>query len=171
MRRLISILAISLLPFSASYANKQEASRIVVRDKVYQEFRYPEELPVILNTADRVGVEPELMMAIRTAENGTSLAFGIIPDEDYKNDKGYKINGVLVPYKSELEKQASWCAQTIRKNKKRFEKSPDKSQYQDFIDFLGDKYAPENAENDPKHLNKNWKKNVRTCYTQFKGKK
>lgn len=36
----------------------------------------------------------------------------------------------------------------------------------DFIKFLGDRYCPIGASNDPKGLNKNWVRNVKLLYTK-----
>lgn len=152
-------------------ASQKISPKIKFYEKTYSGFIYPKDLPNIIYTANRVGVEPELLMAVRMAENGgKDLEFGIIPTEAYRKSKGYKINGVEVPYRNTSEKQASWSAWTIKRNRERFEKA-DKSKHQDFIDYLGDKYAPKNADNDPNGLNRNWKGNVRKFYNQFKGDK
>lgn len=48
------------------------------------------------------------------------------------------------------------CLNTIRNQYRRFsEQNPEA-----FVDSLAKRYAPLNADNDPKNLNKNWKKNV-----------
>ena len=50
------------------------------------------------------------------------------------------------------------CLNTVRNNRKRYAKQ---SKYNDFIEFLGSRYAPtENCPNDPKGLNSNWIRNV-----------
>lgn len=49
------------------------------------------------------------------------------------------------------------CVNTINNNYKRWQGS-DKSTT--FLEFLAKRYAPVNAENDPKGYNKNWLKNV-----------
>jgi len=38
----------------------------------------------------------------------------------------------------------------------------------DFIDFLGNRYCPVGANNDPTGLNKNWKQNVRFWFNKLK---
>lgn len=50
------------------------------------------------------------------------------------------------------------CTNTVNNNKKRFAKQ---TKYKDFIAFLGSKYCPVGANNDPRGLNKNWVKNVK----------
>jgi hypothetical protein len=52
------------------------------------------------------------------------------------------------------------CLKTIKNNKKRFTKYGYRS-HKDFVSFLGSRYAPIGAGNDPKGLNRNWVKNVK----------
>ena len=153
---------------SASVHSPEEGER-------YAGFRFPDELPTILRTAERVGVEPELLLAIRQAENGEQgLQFGIIPTERYRRDLGVTENGRFryYPDDGELEKQASWSAWTVRRNRERWEALPENERtgYEDFIDFLGDRYAPVGADNDPGGLNSNWERNVRFFYRQLSGR-
>lgn len=51
------------------------------------------------------------------------------------------------------------CLNTIRNNWGRWEAAGKPG---DFIDYLGKKYAPVGAANDPRRLNKNWPRNVRS---------
>lgn len=51
------------------------------------------------------------------------------------------------------------CHNTLRKNFKRWLSHSNRGQ--DFISFLGERYAPITAENDPSGLNHHWTKNVR----------
>jgi len=132
-------------------------------------FRFPNERETIRYHAKRVGVDEELMLSIREAENGRQgRQFGIMPNSRYNNDSGYTDNGRFQEYPNdgELSKQASWAAWTIKRNKERFDslKDRERARYSDFIDYLGEKYAPQNAENDPQGLNQNWKRNVRNRY-------
>lgn len=111
-----------------------------------------DEMDIIRAAAQRNNCKGEdfiILLAIRKAENGPpGREFGIMTD------------GV-----NNLDKQAGWCAATIVKNRKRW---IDSGQKQEFIDFLGDRYAPINCENDPKGLNKNWKKNVKYWVSKLK---
>ena len=50
------------------------------------------------------------------------------------------------------------CMNTVRNNKKRFLAQ---TKFKDYIEFLGSRYAPIGAKNDPNNLNKNWVKNVK----------
>ena len=86
----------------------------------------------------------------------------------YDSDKGYFLNGESYTYQNEIEKQLCWSAWTVRKNRERFEKNPNKGNFLDFIDFLGNIYCPVGAENDPNRLNANWEKNVREAYAKLK---
>lgn len=119
---------------------------------------------IINYTANRVGVEPALLKAIRKAENGRrGFEFGILHTKAYENDKGVIEEGKFRPYKNDFEKQASWCAWTIKKNLERYGEWDN-----NFISFLHKQYAPIGVENDPSGLNKNWEKNVRFFYNKYK---
>jgi len=137
---------------------------------LYSGFPYFEEVPDILKHAKLLRLEPELLMAIRLAENGDdSLAYGIMHNgrikERYENDKGYIDNGNFYSYKDEKEKQLHWAAQTVRYYLGDFEKNP---KNKDFISYLAKIYAPIGALNDPTGLNKNWERNVKNYYKTIK---
>lgn len=134
-------------------------------------FRYLYEIPQILKHAKRIGVEPELLMAIRSAENGRDeLAYGIMPrgkaKELYERDRGYTLNDKFYEYTDEKEKQLCWACWTVKKNFERF--NINSEGYDNFISYLASKYAPLDAENDPEELNRNWERNVRFFYKNFK---
>ena len=106
--------------------------------------------------AIEVNIRPEcrdilapIVAAIRYAENG---------------GKG-KEYGILHPrVKPTYRSQAGWCAATVQKNYDRWVKAGRKGE---FIVFLGNRYCPVGAENDPNGLNKNWVKNVRFYVDKF----
>lgn len=137
--------------------------------KKYESFRFRDEIPEILKHAERVGVEPELLMAIRMQENGRNHAYGMKPEGElldrYVNDKGYTLDKKFFEYESEREKQLCWAAQTIRKNIDRWNESGKK---EDFIVFLGKRWAPKGVKNDPDNLNQYWIPNVRKFYADLK---
>ena len=84
-----------------------------------------------------------VVAAIRFAENGR---------------KGREY-GILHPrVKPTYRSQAGWCAATVQKNYDRWTKAGSKG---DFITFLGNRYCPVGAENDPTGLNKHWIHNVK----------
>ncbi len=110
-------------------------------------FYFPsDEIKTILNAANRNKLTPEqtvILFAIRKAENGApGKEFGIM------HPKAWGTN---------LDTQAGWAAATVKKNYDRWIKD---GKQIDFISFLGNRYCPVNAENDPNGLNKNWIKNV-----------
>jgi hypothetical protein len=77
----------------------------------------------------------------------------------YWAEGGAKTNhpyGILTKYKTTSPRQA--CINTINHALK------DWNGKGDFIVFLGSRYAPIGADNDPKGLNKNWVRNVRYFY-------
>lgn len=62
--------------------------------------------------------------------------------------------------KCETEKSCRKIAlNTVRNNRKRFAR--DNQGHEDFVSFLGSRYSPVGASNDPKGLNRHWMKNVR----------
>ena len=77
----------------------------------------------------------------------------------YYAEGGVKTNhpyGILIKYKYTTPKQA--CINTIKHALR------DWNGKGDFIVFLGNRYCPIGANNDPKRLNKNWIKNVKYFY-------
>ena len=53
------------------------------------------------------------------------------------------------------------CLNTIRNNYSRWQKAGNPG---DFISYLGSRYAPIGASNDPRGLNSNWVRNVKAIY-------
>lgn len=107
---------------------------------------YKGEYDIIKKAADRNNCIKDdfiILLAIRKAENGPpGLEFGIMHPRA-KN--------------TNLDTQAGWAAATIVKNRVRWEKAGKK---EDYITFLGRRYCPVGAENDPSGLNRNWIRNV-----------
>jgi hypothetical protein len=64
--------------------------------------------------------------------------------------------GIMQRYRNTTPRQA--CINTIKHRLKTF------NGHGDFITYLGSIYAPANATNDPKGLNKNWVNNVKYFY-------
>ena len=118
---------------------------------------YGPEWPVILRAAKRNNLRPELyplLMAIRRAENGRA---------------GREL-GILHPraIDTNMDTQAGWAAATVQKNYDRWLKA---GQPGEFITFLGARWAPVGAANDPTNLNRNWVRNVTHWETKLKGQK
>lgn len=114
----------------------------------------PAELAVINQAAERNNCHGDLRMilyAIRLSENGA-------PGREF---------GVLHPraIDTNLNTQAGWAAATIVKNHQRWidEGSPG-----NFISYLGARYAPVHAQNDPRDTNKVWVHNVTNWFDRFK---
>ena len=99
--------------------------------------------------AIRVNVRPEMretlapiVAAIRYAENGS---------------KGREYGILHKRVKPTYRSQAGWCAASVQKNWDRWVAAGSKGE---FIVFLGNRYCPVGADNDPKGLNKHWIRNV-----------
>lgn len=138
-------------------------------------FRFKNERSDVVRHAKRIGIEPELLMAVRMTENGSDkVAYGILPSgkgkEKYDTDKGYMQNTTFIPYKNDVEKQMCWAGWTIRKRHDEFTNmsSHQKRRYKDFIDYLGNSYAPLGVSNDANNLNQNWQRNFRHFYAELK---
>ena len=106
--------------------------------------------------AVKVNIRPELrkelsryVAAIRYAENGKTYQYGIIHK---RCPKGYR-------------PQAGWCAATVQKNYDRWVKAGKRGE---FVVFLGKRYCPVGADNDPDKLNRHWIGNVRKFHARFK---
>ena len=107
--------------------------------------------------AIRVNIRPELrdelapiVAAIRHAENGRAgREYGILHKKAV--GKSYRT-------------QAGWCAATVQKNYDRWTKAGRKG---DFITFLGNRYCPVGAGNDPNGLNRHWIGNVKRLTAKF----
>lgn len=92
-----------------------------------------------------------VLLAIRKAEGGRKgLEFGVL------HPKARNTN---------LEVQAGWASATVAKNYQRWKNAgcPD-----DFIIFLGNRYCPVGADNDPDGLNKYWITNVKYWYAKLR---
>lgn len=79
-----------------------------------------------------------------------------IADAIYLAEGGSKTNhpyGILAKYKHTTPRQA--CINTIKHARRDWDGQGD------FITFLGNRYCPVGAKNDPQGLNKNWIKNVK----------
>ena len=113
----------------------------------------PTEYATIAQAAKLNGCKGELfiiLLAIRKAENGG-------PGREM---------GIMNKKADNLDKQAGWAAATVVKNYARWIKAGRK---EDYIVFLGNRYCPVGAKNDPDGLNKHWIKNVSYWTNKLKG--
>ena len=92
-----------------------------------------------------------VLHAIRTAENGRpGLEFGVMHPRAKDQPNSLRV-------------QAGWAAATVRKNLDRWLASGEDV---DYITYLGRRYAPVGASNDPDGLNRHWIGNVRKIATR-----
>lgn len=101
-----------------------------------------------------------LMLAVRRQENGRpGLEFGVMAA------KG-----------TDLEEQARWAVVTFLKNIERWERATREGNWRpkypnrelDYIAYLGNRWAPVGASNDPAGLNQYWIPNVQRLYLLYK---
>lgn len=116
-----------------------------------------EEYSIIMNAAERNGIDRfdheniAILFAIRKVENGRKgREFGVLHPRALGEDSENR--------QVTLDRQAGWAAATIMKNRKRW---IDAGMKEDFLVFLGSRYAPIDVENDPKGLNRHWIPNMR----------
>ena len=112
----------------------------------------------LFDDAVKVNIRPALrkelsryVAAIRYAENGKRYQYGIIHK---RCPMGYR-------------PQAGWCAATVQKNWDRWVKAGKRGE---FVAYLGRRYCPVGADNDPNGLNKHWIGNVRKFHKRFSSK-
>lgn len=116
------------------------------------------ELGLIRVAAAKRGLDPLLIAAIRLAENGP---------------EGREF-GVMLEGASTYQEQLDACCATVRNLITSYsvnpfimfdERSPRKLMYSKYlVAYIGRRYAPINADNDPSGLNHNWIRNVWESY-------
>ena len=118
---------------------------ITAKDGAYKAMDFDDAISVNIKHENRSFLAP-IVVAIRYAENGRA-------GREY---------GILHPrVKPTYRSQAGWCAATVQKNYDRWMPStPDQDTLEAFIEFLGSKYCPIGADNDPTGLNNHWTSNV-----------
>jgi len=131
----------------------QAASSAAIREKDGWESAAQFNAAIIANIepATRARLAP-IVAAIRFAENGG-------PGREY---------GILHPrVKPTYRSQAGWCAATVQKTWDRWGAAGSPGS---FIAFLGARYCPIGAANDPTGLNSHWVKNVNYFIGKVTGK-
>lgn len=124
------------------------------------------EYEIITNAANRNGIENNdhedlaTLFAIRKAENGGhGKQFGVLSKgaREQPNDS----------FADSLDRQAGHAAYSLVQGKIRYEEHLRNGGNLDFITHFGRRWAPIGVQNDPKNLNANWIKNVRTHRDTF----
>lgn len=133
---MIATLLLALAPHAGAEA------AIEAKDGRTRMLEFRDAIEVNIRPECRTELAP-IVAAIRYAENGG-------PGREY---------GILHPrVQPTYRSQAGWCAATVQKTWDRWHKAGSPG---DFIDFLGNRYCPVGADNDPNGLNQHWRKNVR----------
>ena len=153
-----------------------------------ESFSFPDEIPTIMKIAREYFDNGKLEYPV----NPYALLFAIREAE--KGRAGFEF-GIIIAKNTDLETQCKYACQTIVNNVKRFhqyleegersalsERSEDELcshsaegkpgfplKCNDFITFLGSRYAPIGADNDPHNLNAHWVRNVKFFYNIFTG--
>jgi len=116
----------------------KQARKAGLKEFTYEGKRYNTKLASDKPKSDFVSHVGE---AIKVAENDPTGRFGIRSET----------------FKSVKDDQKT-LDNSVRNNRKRWEKAGKPGK---FVDFMGKRWAPIGAKNDPKNLNKNWPNNVR----------
>ncbi len=124
-----------------------------------ESFSFPDEIPTIMKIAREYFDNGKLEYPV----NPYALLFAIREAE--KGRKGFEF-GIIIAKNTDLETQCRYACETIVNNVKRFHRQIGEN---DFITFLGSRYAPVGADNDPHNLNAHWVRNVKFFYNQFTG--
>jgi hypothetical protein len=132
-----------------------EASRLPARPATPGAGAPPREASVIAREAQRTGIDPSVLVAIRRVENGS-------PGKEF---------GILAVPAADLDAQARVAANTVRNTLIRFERGggtavdPATGRYTEtFLRFLSARYAPVGAANDPCGLNRHHAANLVAIY-------
>jgi hypothetical protein len=136
-----TIIALLLLCAPAFAQSTKAHDAIVAKDGAARAAEFQDAIEVNIRAELRDELAP-IVAAIRYAENGgAGREYGILHKR------------VKPTYRS----QAGWCAATVQKNYDRWVAAGSEGE---FIVFLGKRYCPVGADNDPNGLNKHWVKNV-----------
>ena len=109
-----------------------------------------------------------LVLALLMEWQGSAWAepdYNALADAIYKAEGGSKTAhpyGILTKYKHTTPRQA--CINTCRTKYRAWEALGRKGGVRGYLAYLGSKYAPIGAKNDPTGLNRHWVKNVSTLY-------
>ena len=152
LSRTLQIL-LSLFPITPALAQVNAYKAILSKDGGEHAMQFISACVTNIKRSNRRVLEP-IVAAIRYSENGKAgKEFGILHKRCPNTFRG----------------QAGWCAATVQKNYDRWLRTkPKECTTQEFIVFLGARYCPIGAENDPTNLNKNWVGNVTHYYKKFK---
>lgn len=138
-------------------ASIPEGEGIIVARGLIGTFLPEGEDQLIFTVAESRGVDARLLAAIRKAENGgPGREFGVlsVPAKDYYAQASIAANSIA----NNVERYESGTGQSARS---------DGRLTRDFIAFMGARWAPVGAQNDPTGLNQNWVDNVTTWYERI----
>lgn len=153
MRALLLLLALAC---PALADNASDAIR--AKDGAAAAAKFEDAIRVNVRADLRAELAP-IVAAIRHAENGKAgREYGVLGDGVRRDMK--RKGDTYRP-------QAGWCAATVQKNYDRWMKA---GRPGDFTTFLGKRYCPVGADNDPDKLNKHWIHNVRHWTKKINGR-
>jgi hypothetical protein len=144
------VIAATILLALAAPDWTRAADAVELKDGKPSAALFEDAIRVNIPKAHRVHLAP-IVAAIRYAENGRAgREYGCL--SKYAKDKGYR-------------KQAGECAFTVWRTYERWIKAGKPG---GFIQYLGNRYCPIGAGNDPGGLNKHWVRNVTHYYRKFR---
>jgi hypothetical protein len=148
LSNLLILIAVFAVTLSRPVSAESWTQAIERKDGAAGAAKFEDAIRTNIRPALRAELAP-IVAAIRHAENGAAgreygvLGAGVRRDMERKGDT--------------YRPQAGWCAATVQKTYDRWVKAGAKGE---FIAFLGKRYCPVGAKNDPNGLNRNWVNNV-----------
>ncbi len=141
----------------------------------YSKEKFWKEYPLILSVVDEYCEKYKSVVERNRYINLYALTLAVRRQEDGPEGTEF---GVMHPKAkgTNLEEQARWAVVTFIKNILRWERAKERGEWApvnsdpelDYIVFLGRRWAPVGAKNDPLGLNRYWIPNVQRLYKLYK---
>ena len=122
------------------------------------------EIPLIFAIVDEYTKKFQSIVSRHESINLYALSLAIRKQED--GPPGLEF-GVMAAKGTDIEEQTRWAVCTEIKNIQRWERATAGVTIESYIKFLGSRYAPISAENDPTSLNRFWIDNVTKLYKEY----
>lgn len=126
--------------------------------------KFHQEIPLILAIVDEYVGKFDSIVFRNPKINLYALSLAVRKQEN--GPPGLEF-GVMAAKGTDLEEQARWAVCTFIKNIQRWERTENDGTVESYIQFLGNRWAPIGAENDPNNLNQFWVGNVTELYNSY----
>ena len=126
--------------------------------------KYHQEIPLILAIVDEYVEKFDSIVFRNPKINLYALSLAVRKQEN--GPPGLEF-GVMAAKGTDLEEQARWAVCTFIRNIQRWERTKNDGTIESYIKFLGGRWAPIRASNDPNNLNRFWIGNVTRLYREY----